>query len=486
MQGHWGTLFALRAALLSELLVISGSAHLRSDSRKGGEQFFAYDYSQHGREWAQGSCASRSRQSPIDLPAAAPMQGTFLYKYNPITTPFELINNGHTYAIDLMGLGVGGVTYQNAFYNLMNVNVHSLSEHAWAGVQQPLELHFVHKRYDSDALLVVAVGVESPKITAALLAAAKAQAAKGAFLELNASQPLGYQEPLASDQSFNPALQSFLKTAPPAVNTKVMVPADAVRSFEFNKFLEGAKFYEYHGSLTAPPCAEIVTWLVRQDTIKASDKQVLYLHDAVYKTTADFGNYRSLMPLNGRVVNMLQGIIEDLPPPPGPEASLAGSPQASDREFRAMKWAMDAMTIAKSSTDYVKDLDQRLRRAAEAHANALAIRDEPLKVKGQVGAGLAAPGMVRNLSSPMQMKETARHMARSLAKAAREEIEDAMATISRKSKEVAMESARQAAGIVAGGQGMGDSMAMAVAVPTRAPIPNAIPPYMQPHFQQSQ
>jgi len=485
MQGHRVILFALRAALLSELLVISGSAHLRSDSRKGGEQFFAYDYSQHGREWAAGSCASRSRQSPIDFPAAAPLQGTFLYKYNPITTPTELINNGHTFALDLMGLGAGGITHQNAFYNLMNINVHSLSEHAWAGVQQPLELHLVHKRYDSDALLVVAIGVESPKITAALLAAAKAQAAKGAFLELNASQPLGYQEPLASDQSFNPALQAFLKTAPPAVNTKAMVPADAVRSFDFNKFLEGAKFYEYHGSLTAPPCAEIATWLVRKDTIKASDKQVLYLHDAVYKTTADFGNYRSLMPLNGRVVNMLQGIIEDLPPPPGPVASMAGSPQASDREFRAMKWAMDAMTIAKSSTDYVKDLDQRLRKAAEAHANALAIREEPLKVQGQVGGGLDAPGEVGNLNSPLQMQATARQMARTLAKAAREEIENAMTTISRKSKEVAMESARQAAGIV--GHGEGNSMAMAVAVPTRAPTPTAFPaPVNGPIMQQSQ
>lgn len=467
MQGYQAILFALRVALLSESLFFSDSAHLRSDGRKGGEQFFAYDYAQHGKEWAAGSCASRSRQSPIDLPAAAPIQGTFTYKYNPITRPFELINNGHTYAIDLMGVGAGGITHQNAYYNLMNINVHSLSEHAWAGKQQPLELHLVHKRYDSDALLVVAIGVESPKITAALLAAAKAQAAKGSLLELNASQPLGYQEPLASDQSFNHALQAFLKTAPPAVNTKVMVPADGVRFFNFNSFMQGAKFYEYHGSLTAPPCAEIATWLVRKDTIKASDKQVLYLHDAVYKTTADFGNYRSLMPLNGRVVNMLQGIIEDLPAPKAPLAPIAGSPQASDREFRAMKWAMDAMNIAKSSTDYVKDLDQRLRNAAEAHANALAIREEPLKVRGQVGGRLAdAPGEQGNLNSPLQMQATARQMARSLAKAAREEIENAMTTISRKSKEVAMDAARQAAGIVRHGQG--NSSAMAMAVPPRA------------------
>merc|ERR1719171_2592979 len=171
---------------------------------------------------------------------------------------------------------------------------------------------------------------------------------------------------------------------PPPVNMKVRVPADSAHAYDFNSLMQGANFYEYAGSLTAPPCAEIVTWLVRKDTVKASDKQVMYLHDSVYKTSADFGNYRSLMPLNGRVIAMRQGLLEDLPPTAAPPVPMPGKPQQSDREFRAMKWAMDAMTIAKSATDYVKDLDSRLRNAAQAHANALAPQLEPLSVHGQV------------------------------------------------------------------------------------------------------
>jgi carbonic anhydrase len=387
-------LTVLHAAVVAELLVSGGSVVLRNDRHEnsGGEQFFSYDYSKHGQEWVAGSCSSRARQSPIDLPAAVPVTGTFAYKYNPIVSPIELMNNGHAYSADLAGLGYGGLTYENAWYNLLNINVHSLSEHTWAGLQQPLELHLVHKRYDGDALLVVAIAVDSPLLNAQSMAAAMAPApaaAGSALFQLNASAGAGflnkaeqapqypypagtqYTEPPATEPGFNPALQAFLKMPPPPVNMKVRVPADSAHAYDLNSMMSGGSFYEYAGSLTAPPCAEIVTWLVRSDPIKASDKQVMYLHDAVYKTTADFGNYRSLMPLNGRVISMRQGQMEDMPPTAAPPVQMPGKPQQSDREFRAMKWAMDAMTIAKSATDYVKDLDSRLRSAAQAHANAL-------------------------------------------------------------------------------------------------------------------
>jgi len=262
---------------------------------------------------------------------------------------------------------------------------------------------------------------------------------------------------------------------------KIRVPTDTAHAYDLNSWLEGGTFYEYAGSLTAPPCAEIATWLVRKDPVKASDKQVMYLHDAVYKTTADFGNYRSLMPLNGRVVAMRQGMYEDMPPTAAPPVPMPGKPQQSDREFRAMAWAMDAMTIAKSATDYVKDLDSRMRSAAQAHANALAPQLEPLMVNGQVvvaghsaeaaqASGLAVPGMTpggARAMSPMEMQNTAETMARTLATAAREEIEDATEEIEGRSKQVAMQAAREAANMVMSGNG--DVNAMANSAPMLQP-----------------
>jgi len=361
---------------------------------------------------------------------------------------------------------------------LMNVNVHSMSEHAWRGVQKPLELHMVHKHYSSDALLIIAVAVEGATPLAKLKSFLQTNQSYSNFRKqgvVPAPFAARYGEPPSTDANFNPTIQAFLKAAPPPVNTKVSVPASLAAAFEFNTLVQGAAFYEYAGSLTAPPCAEIATWLVRKDAIKASDKQVLYLHDAIFKTTADFGNNRQLMPLNGRTITMKQSVLED-PPRSGGAAAAAGSgaPMQSDREFRAMKWSMDAMTIAKGATDYVKDLDMRLRNAAQAHAQALSANLEPITpatkaaVPGQpVGQGapvMGQPQAGQPLSKQqIQMENTAQTMTRAIAEAAREEVESATKVITAKAKEAAINAAREAAMIVNNGQG--NSMAMANAVP---------------------
>jgi len=483
------------------------SAQLRSTNAGGQDgSFFSYDYSKHGQDWTHGSCSSRSRQSPIDLSANIPVSKAFSYKYNAVVEPFEVMNNGHAFSIDFAGLGYGGITYENAWYYLLNINVHSLSEHTWNGQQMPLEIHMVHKRYDGDAILVVAVPVESPLLTAAAMKEAQVgeEAAAQAFLQMNNSRtdttkkfwkaardrqipgppgvnpfvtggnkpgPFpaamaipGYASPPSTEPEFNKMVQAFLDSPPPPINMKTQVQASSMNPFNLNTLLEGGQFYDYAGSLTAPPCAEVVTWLVRKDSVRASDTQVMYLHDAIYKSTADFGNFRSLMPLNGREVILRQARSEEPPLVPAPQVHVSGKEQQSDREYRAMRWAMDAMTMAKSATAYVKDLDGRLRDAAQAHANALAPTLEPLTVNGQVvvpGAanaqqsGQAAPPSQPGPSkpSPMKMEKTAEQMARTLATAAKEEIEDATREISKRSKEVAMEAAREAANqVMAGAQ----------------------------------
>jgi len=416
-------------------------------------------------DWMSGSCSSTMRQSPVDLPPKAKTVGAFQYKYAPVTEPFDLLNNGHSFSADFAGLGCGGLTYNDAWYDLLNVNVHAVSEHAWGGVKKPLELHLVHKHYATEALLIVAVAFESATPPTKF----QQVSSNSSLRKTGKKGPLfapyagaGSTEPPSGDADFNPTLQAFLKLQPPAVNTKVSVPVgrDAKQQFDFNTLLSangGAEFYEYAGSLTAPPCAEIVTWLVRKDTLKASDKQVAYLHDAVYKTTADFGNWRQVMPLNGRIITMRQGMLEDLPPTAAPSVPSFGEPEESDREFQAMKWAMDAMKISKGATDYIKDLDNRLRNAAEAHSEALAPGLEPLNPAAHVvavGSAEAEQARMQNaLEAQVAMQDTAKTMAKKLAEVAREEVEDATKQISGKSKEIAIQAAREAALMVRTGQG---------------------------------
>jgi len=297
------------------------------------------------------------------------------------------------------------------------------------------------------------------------------------------SMPPHYVEPPSGDADFNPTLQAFLKVQPPGVNMKASVPATAQSFFELNPLLQGANFYEYAGSLTAPPCAEIATWLVRTDVIKASDKQVLYLHDAIYKANADFGNYRILMPLSSRTVSMKQSTLEDPPKQSRPDVPMPGSPQQSDREFRAMKWSMDAMTIAKGATNYIKDLDTRMRNAAQAHADALASRLDPLTIDGKLLGPGGTPSVANGrtfkmadsplptfqMAGPIPMENVAQSMAGALAEAARGEVEDATRQISEQSKVLAMEAAKQAAGIVSTGFGNHNVLANAVVHDTGFP-----------------
>merc|ERR1719161_2405627 len=139
------------------LATAAAVGHLRSSVNEA-ERSFAYDYSQHGLNWKQGVCTSRMRQSPVNFrDMTMPATGKLAYNYARMSSSFEVANNGHTISIDFAGLGLGGITYEGAWYNLMNLNFHAKSEHTFMGVHMPVELHMVHKKFDSGDLLIVAV-----------------------------------------------------------------------------------------------------------------------------------------------------------------------------------------------------------------------------------------------------------------------------------------------------------------------------------------
>ena len=55
-------------------------------------------------------------------------------------------------------------------------------------------------------------------------------------------------------------------------------------------------YYHYKGSLTTPPCSEIVNWYVLRSAVKASKSQIEELSNILNC------NHRPIMPLNGRKV----------------------------------------------------------------------------------------------------------------------------------------------------------------------------------------
>jgi len=508
-------------------------------------------------------CSSRDRQSPINFDLemmAQPPTTKLIYKYQQVRSSFEVNNDGKTLAADFAGLGYGGVTYEGSWYNLFNANIHAESEHTFNGVHAPVEIHLVHKKYDDDKMLVIALPVgtalsvagvpapapgpaaAAPGPAAAAPAPAPAPAAAASSLVQSSSssnssagstggrrlpgttlgedgRPLGrnglpetipegiarvkylaaqahfaigeaakvgalpgaagasvpagaagpapaapsaapgaalppapaipteppalpedpYHPPDLKDPNFNKQIQFFLKEEPPPVNMKVTATVDQFVPLDLNELVKDATYFEYTGSQTAPPCAELVTWFVRREPILASDAQVSVLKNAIYQLSADFGNYRKAMPLNGRVVAVATA-EEEAPPGQAPTQVVADSNfvnPTSTRVGRAMKWAKKALKISKTATDYLKNLDERAQAAAQAHVAALAPDIQATPPPPPVVAGPPP--------NPVEMAKTASQMATMIAAAAKDAVNEAARDIASEAQNSAMAAANEAA-----------------------------------------
>lgn len=400
-------------------------AELRTSARL---RDFAFDYVHHGDDWNEGSCSSRTRQSPIDFDELdASPTGEFSYHYALLGSPFDFENTGHALVADFAGLGLGGLTYEDSWFNLFNVNFHAQSEHTVQGAHYPMEVHLVHKKFDSDALIIVALLVNTtqpvPNAT---------RSSNGTLVD-------------PAELGFNPTLQFFTQQSPPVVNAKVSAAASELNVFDLNTLLANGTFFEYVGSLTAPPCAEIVTWLVRREPITMSSLQYAVLDGALNAMTADFGNYRTTMPTNHRNVTVRSGVREAAPPVVAPSIYIGPNPR-TDREMRAMDSANDALSVASSATDYVKDLDTRLRSAALAHARALAPDITDLLAPTPPPVVVSAPPRP---TPAVDVATTAAQMAKTISDAAEQAIEEAKAEIAREAHSSADRVASEAAQMVA-------------------------------------
>jgi len=428
---------------------VSAVSRFRSTVTSAGNAF-NYDYAHHGMDWMQGICSDHERQSPVNFDVLdTEPSGKMHYMYQKIASTFELHNNGHTLSADFSGLGYGGMTYEENWYNLMNINFHSLSEHTFKGVHYPLEMHLVHKKYDSDNLLIVAVPItQNNDSLAAAFIQERANRRNGGPGDgpppdptlrdgLPPGSPEHYFPPHHSEEFWNPQLQHFMKAALPLINQKSILPVTKENPLDLGAFLAGGIYFEYFGSLTAPPCSTNVIWFVRRDPVLASESQIRIMSDNIFQMSADYGNYRATLPINGRPVATRVGIEETAPPAPDMPSLPIGSFPRTDREFQAMKWARDALHLSKTASDYVYGLDTRLQKAARAHVDALA---PDLHIIPTTAAPTLPPKM-----SSVDMAKTAAAMAKAISQAAKEAIKDASKQIAEQAEMAAREAAKEAA-----------------------------------------
>jgi carbonic anhydrase len=175
------------------------------------------------------ACGGR-RQSPLDLGGALPARNQALDLH---WSEFagDLVHNGHTLQVAPRNADAGYLTLDGKRFEFKQFHFHHPSEHAVAGKRWPLELHAVHQAADG-ALAVIGIlfrpGRES-----------------GVLATLLAAMPRRGETRPAS------------------------IPLDLTRILPLS-----AASFSYGGSLTTPPCSEIVSWIVFRDPIEAGIGQI--------------------------------------------------------------------------------------------------------------------------------------------------------------------------------------------------------------------
>lgn len=202
-----------------------------------------------------GACGGQ-RQSPVDLGAARPMQGADL---RLSLTPFaaDFAHKGHTVQLSPRGAGVDNhLTLGGTRFDFLQLHFHHPSEHAVAGWRWPLEMHLVHKASDGN-LAVLGIMIRPGRENDGIAALVEAL----------------------------PAREGITRPVARPVELGRFLPANAAAFF-------------YPGSLTTPPCSEIVSWVVFRDPIEAGIGQIEAIAHAFPK------NARPLQPGAGRRIGV--------------------------------------------------------------------------------------------------------------------------------------------------------------------------------------
>lgn len=339
-----------------------------------------FTYEHGGDDWTAGRCSSREKQSPIAFEKAdetLPVAGNFLYRYHKVQSPVEMYATTTSLVVELNGQGVGGLTLDGGYYNLMNIHFKVEAEHPISGVRLPAEVHLTHKHAVTDEVLIVAIPITSPSnqqldVAAPPTNVSNSSNATHAFL---AKQPVEVVPSVPGGQGGDYNLERVLYTPAPIPNTKADVPLDVVWPLDLAQWMDGT-YWRYGGSLTNPPCGIGVTWLVRQQQLDASDGQIDALRDAIMHQSP-FGNARNTMPRNTRPVSVFRA---ERDPDDYATVSVDAARYAyrSERNLDTRDKTNGALKNLKATVDYMRSLDNRLGRGAAAHSSVLHGNEPPL------------------------------------------------------------------------------------------------------------
>ena len=194
---------------------------------------------------AFAACSTGQQQSPVDL------RGSTSAEIDDVKTfwqpqKLDILNNGHTIQVNTQAGSF--MVLDGRRFDLLQFHFHHPSEHKVHGQQFPMEVHFVHKSAEGD------LGV------------------LGVFLAE------GEENPTISTIWNNVAVRGGSRRGETFIEPNSLLPQER-------------SYFRYAGSLTTPPCSEVVNWAVMSQPITVSRRQI----DA----------FANLYPMNARPVQSL-------------------------------------------------------------------------------------------------------------------------------------------------------------------------------------
>lgn len=220
---------ALKALAGLALCPVCASAGLAAEGAH-----WSYDGANGPAHWgdldaANKACGVGSQQSPIDIVHAIKAELPPL-KIDWRQGADTIVNNGHTIQLNVapgstLKAGADGFT-------LLQFHFHHPSEHTIAGKHSPMEAHFVH-RNAAGGLAVVGVLMTAGQVNAT-------------FAKIAAAMPAHHGAPVK---------------APAGIDPNGLLPTKS-------------GYYRYEGSLTTPPCSEVVNWLLLREPLEVAQKDI--------------------------------------------------------------------------------------------------------------------------------------------------------------------------------------------------------------------
>ena len=204
------------------------------------------------------TCAAGQRQSPIAIDDSTALQGPaepLAIEHQPSSG--SVVHTGRTLRVDVQG--ANALTVRGKRYVLERIEFHQPAEERINGKGFAMSAHLLHRAADGQMAMVAVLlepGTASPLVDQVVT-----------YLPLDVADRVGLPQG--------------------GLDIGGLLPQDA-------------RYYQFFGSLTAPPCTEDVLWIVFKQPMTVSAAQ-LKLFGQLFPNNA-----RPLQPLNGRVVRAAQ------------------------------------------------------------------------------------------------------------------------------------------------------------------------------------